>query len=182
MTGIYCVIFNLLANAFCYPSNENTSDKFFYAINALARDLGFDTFDEKIDQELLKEHYTRLFINNPFCETAPLYASFYSSKDNLLMQGARDEAKAFYQRAALEPRFEKEPEDFLPTELYFIAELVKKGDVKLLVEFLHHIIGWFPEFKKRLQGLNPHPYYSILAEITLVILNNLYQEVINEKA
>ncbi len=180
MASIYCAIFNLLANAFCYPTVKNTSDKFFCAIKALAEDLGYD-INESPELELLRYDYTRLFINNSSEEIAPLYASFYCTEDNLLMQHSRDEAKDFYQKAGLEPKFANEPEDFLPTELYFISELLKKGNSQQLAGFLRHINGWFPLFKKRLQALNPHPYYHILSEITLVILTNLYQEVINEK-
>jgi len=97
------------------------------------------------------------------------------------MDKGRDQAMKFYQEAGLEPCHSPEPEDFLPTELYFVAKLLDTGKPDLLSRFLkEHMLKWFPCFLRRLRALKPHPYYLLLAELTSRFLNIIYQEVIDE--
>ncbi len=175
-------IFCLLARGFSYPAEDNTSVPFFKAVKEVAESLGIPcNLDSCYTKSDLHEPYTLLFINEPHGRWAPPFASVYLGGEGLLMAVGRDHARSFYQQAGLEPASSSEPEDFLPTELFFVAELIEKDELEILARFLKdHLLKWFPSFYNRLNDLGPHPYYLLLAEITWKLLNMIKQEVIDE--
>ncbi len=174
-------ICRLLAQGFTYPNGENCSDSFFSAVEQVARALDISCKKVSFPLSELREAYTLLFINEPNGQWAPPFSSVYLGTQGMLMDTGRDEAIKFYKKAGLEPVKTEEPEDFLATELHFLAELVDSGQRELLSSFLSaHLLKWYPHFYARLKALEPHPYYLLLAEITSKFLNTLNQEVIDE--
>ncbi len=179
MLSDFILIFRLLASGFSYPCKENLSPTFFRAVEKLAENAGIETGGLLFSPDELKEAYTRLFINSPGGIPAPLYASVYVSGQGLLMQDGYGQARAFYLRAGIEPASEEEPADSLPMELLFVAILLEKEALDLLSEFLgEHLRKWFQLFEQRVQAADPHPYYSLLARLTLFYLTKLNEEVI----
>jgi len=147
----------------------------------LARSCGLETSGIACRPDELREAYTRLFINSPEGVPAPPYASFYVAGQGLLMQEGHDHARDFYLRAGLEPVNDNEPADFLPVELFFVSVLLDKGDYSLLAEFAgRHLWAWFQLFEQRLHAAVPHPYYGLMAKLTLFYLRKLNEEVLNE--
>ena len=175
----------LLANGFLYPNEINYSSDFFNALRELGSLLGIELSPSFVPSiEILKEEYTRLFVNNPNESCAHPYSSVYLDSSGLLRQRGEEEARKFYEMAGLEySRAQKEPSDFLPTELFFISELLYRENFSTLSSFLeNHFLKWFPLFKNRLESLKPNTYYKILADITEALTNLLKKEVIDEKA
>ncbi len=178
MTSDFVLIFRLLASGFSYPGKENLSPSFFRAVEELAENAGIEIGHLSFTPEELQQAYTRLFINSPGGIPAPPYASVYVAGQGLLMQEGYGQAQDFYQRAGLEPLNKEEPADFLPVELFFVAVLLEKKAFDLLSEFLGtHLLKWFRIFEERVQAANPHPYYSLLARLTLFYLTKLNEEV-----
>ena len=174
-------IFRILATGFSYPQDDTIQNGFRMAIEEIAGSLGIHIEIDWPSTEEMREAYTRLFINEPNSNWAPPFSSVYLSGQGILMADGRDQAIEFYREAGLEPASDTEPEDFLATELAFVAELVEKGQRKLLIRFLNeHLFRWFPLFFNRLMAVDPHPYYLLLAEITSKLLNLMNQEVLDE--
>ncbi|NPA95683.1 MAG: hypothetical protein GXO58_09690 [Thermodesulfobacteria bacterium] len=173
-------ILRFLAKGFSYPENGNQNGA-FHALEELAQSLGIRCDMEWPDSDELREIYTLHFINEPNGRWAPPFASVYLDGQGILMTHGRDQAREFYKAAGLEPVSTTEPEDFLPTELAFVAELIEGGDRELLSRFLReHFLRWFPLFLGRLKAIDPHPYYLLLAEVTSKLLNSINQEVLDE--
>ena len=176
---------DLLANGFLYPNEINCSPDFFKALKELGSLLEIESNSVSLPSiEDLKEEYTRLFINNPNEPCAHPYSSVYLDSAGLLRQRGEEEATKFYEMAGLEySGNQKEPSDFLATQLFFISELLKRKDFSTVKSFLdNHFLKWFPLFKRRLDSLSPNPYYKILADITQALINLIKKEVIDEKA
>ncbi len=174
-------IFALLARGFSYPEEDNSSDAFFGAVKEVAMALDIPCNSLPYTEPELREAYTLLFINEPRGRWAPPFSSLYLGGEGILMTKGRDDARAFYLEAGLEPALSSEPEDFLPTELHFISKLIENDKEEILSRFLReHLLRWFPRFYNRLKALEPHPYYLLLAEMTWKLLNMISQEVIDE--
>ncbi len=181
MTSELIPVLQVLASGFSYPEGDNISPWFFRALEELAGYSGLDAGSITYGAEELQEAYTRLFINSPGGAAAPPYASVYVAGQGLLMQDGHDDAMEFYRRAGLEPVNRNEPADFLPLELSFAVTLLEWGDLELLSEFLEkHLWRWFQAFAGRLEASGPHPYYSLMARLTLFYLNKLKEEVFDE--
>ncbi len=173
-------IIRILAQGFSYPGN-GLQNGFFRALEEVADSLGVACNVQWPSVDELRETYTLLFINEPNGRLAPPFSSVYLDGQGILMSQGRDQAREFYQEAGLVPTSTTEPEDFLPMELAFVAELVEAGNRELLSRFLReHLLRWFPHFYRRLEALNPHPYYLLLAEVTSKLLNSINQEVLDE--
>lgn len=174
-------IFALLARGFSCPEEDNSTAAFFDAVEKVAEALDISCHGLSYPESELRESYTLLFINEPHGRWAPPFSSVYLGGEGILMAKGRDEARSFYLEAGLEPAISSEPEDFLPTELHFISKLIENDQMEILSRFLkEHLLKWFPRFYNRLRALEPHPYYLLLAEMTLKLLNMTSQEVINE--
>ena len=170
-----------MGHGFSYPDGENLVPAFFRAVEELAISSGLEKTPLSCSPGELQEAYTRLFINTPHGNVVPPYASVYVSGQGLLMQDGFEQAMQFYQRAGFELADDREPADFLPTELFFVALLLENEDLHLLSEFVRkHLWRWFQVFDGRLQAAGPHPYYSLLSRLTLFYLTKLNEEVLNE--
>ncbi len=181
LTHELILIFRLLANGFSYPEGENLTPVFFRAVEETAISSGLETAPLSCSADELQEAYTRLFINSPHGNVVSPYASVYVSGQGLLMQDGLEQARGFYKRAGLELTDDREPADFLPTELFFVALLLENQDLHLLSEFVrNHLWRWFQVFEQRLQAAEPHLYYSLLSKLTLFYLTKLNEEVLNE--
>lgn len=181
MTHELILIFRLLAHGFSYPDRDNLTPAFFRAVEELARSSGLETAPLSYSPDELREAYTKLFINVPHGTVVPPYASVYVSGQGFLMQDGFEQAREFYQRAGLELADDKEPADFLPVELFFVALQLENKNLQLLSEFVRkHLWKWFQAFEQRVQAAEPHPYYSLLTRLTLFYLTKLNEEVFNE--
>ncbi len=171
----------LLAQGFSYPGQNNCNKTFFEAVKEVANAFEVPCGSISFSKDELCQAYTQLFINEPQGRWAPPFSSVYLSAQGLLMDKGREQAVKFYKEAGLEPGRLTEPEDFLVTELHFVAELLDSDNLGLLSRFLQqHMLKWFPCFYRRLKALKPHPYYLLLADLTSRFLDTTYQEVIDE--
>ncbi|MDP4083607.1 MAG: molecular chaperone TorD family protein [Bacillota bacterium] len=114
--------------------------------------------DEKIKAE--KEEYSRLFLG-PGPIRAPLWASFYLSKDHLLFDESTYQVRKFYHQYGLQYIKENnEPDDHLLLEIEFMVSLIDSCSEetdrfqinRLLADQIYflttHLLPWIPAFMK----------------------------------
>lgn len=113
---------------------------------------------------------------------APPYESVFTSKQRLLMQGARDGALAYYRSEELElPADNTTPEDHLGFELQFVATMIDRSSEALTAEnderfielvkkqrgFLkYHQENWLPLFCDAIDTYCQTDFYHGVADLT----------------
>lgn len=132
------------------------------------------------DADPLEFEYNRLFVG-PGRLVAPPYESVYRTQDHLVMGKTVLDVRRAYREIGLEARNAlSEPEDHIATELEYLAELQKRclaaieeGDrpgvarsIRLEREFIeHHLLGWTPEFCRRVIEGSPVELFGALADL-----------------
>ncbi|HBV87725.1 molecular chaperone [Desulfosporosinus sp.] len=146
-------------------------------------------YSETNDGEYLVMCYefNRLFVG-PNAPVAPPYESVYLSSDHLVMGEQTLAVRKFYQRENLQTIGQRhEPDDFISTELEFVAYLLSriietqaaKNSAKIQLyktlyqEFWQQHLGlWLKTFAHTVSQSAKHPLFSALSEI-LVALSTL---------
>lgn len=113
---------------------------------------------------------------------APPYESVFTSKQRLLMQGARDGALAYYRSEELElPADNTTPEDHLGFELQFVATMIDRssealeaGNDERFIELIkkqrgflsYHQENWLPLFCNAIDQYCQTNFYHGVADLT----------------
>lgn len=126
--------------------------------------------------------YVKIFIGARQKAGALPYESFYTSKEHLIMQEARDQVVMFYRAEGLDRSDQySEPEDHIAFELEFMAYLCQKskdyltsnqfldawlglGKQKTFVET--HLLNWAPDFLKDVSQSADTDFYKAIAKIS----------------
>lgn len=177
--------FHFLSQSFSYPE-KNTIQHNRTTLCLLAADTGIDPIPPELMQEILLQdlqtEYVRLFINAVNGAVAHPYASVYVHDAGILCQQGHDDALAYYSRAEMEPLATDESPDHIAYELAFVGILLDKGSDKLLDSFVtKHLMTWFPNFLQTLLKAKPHPFYSVLGQVTNLCLKHISKEVVHEQ-
>ncbi len=176
--------FYFLSRSYSYPE-QDTVRQSARALSLLANDLGIKEVTPEeignISHRDLQAEYVRLFINAADGISAPPYASVYVGNMGILHQQGYDEALACYNEAGLEPAGTGESPDHIAHELTFVGLLLDEERDDLLQRFLkNHLLLWYPRFFQRLMDTAPHPYYSVLGQVSDLCLKLINKEVIHE--
>ena len=177
--------FHFLTLCFSYPEQDTLSQS-AQTLCLLAADVGFiegavlDSFNATLPE--IQAEYVRLFINAPGGTSAPPYASVYIDNAGILCQQGYNEALHFYAQAGLEPGETGESPDHIAHELAFLAHLLDSGQEGLAEKFIKdHLRRWYPIFLKQLLTADPHPFFSVLGQVTDLCLNHTMKEVVHDE-
>ena len=177
--------FYFLSQSFSYPE-EKTRAADSKTLGLLAADMGMDSIPAALMEEIplqdLQAEYVRLFINAVNRAVAHPNASIYIHDAGILRQQGYDDALAYYARAEMEPLITDEDPDHIVHELAFVGLLLEKNREELLDEFLNkHLMTWYPSFLRKLLDAKPHPFYSVLGQVTDLCLKHISKEVVHEQ-
>lgn len=142
---------------------------------------------------LLCYEFNRLFVG-PTAPVAPPYESVYLSPDHLIMGEQTLEVRKMYMQENLQSQGQgHEPDDFIATELEFIAYLLTrimdaqaaKNDIQIqhytalyLKFWTQHPSLWLGLFAQRIREATHHPVFLALSEVldTLTTLTPIKHE------
>ena len=146
------------------------------------------------DQYLLMTYeFNRLFVG-PTIPEAPPFESIYLSSDHLMMGEQTVAVRKFYLQENLQAAGQgHEPDDFIATELEFVAYLLSRImdattaknniQIQLYKDLYHefwtqHISLWLGLFAQRIRQSTHHLVFSALSEVldTLTTLNVIKHE------
>lgn len=130
----------------------------------------------------IEKTYVRLFINNRYEMTIPLYQSCYACDNAPLMgKAALDMRERFESKGLSLDYGMSEPPDHLCIELeyfYFLLANGWEGENKALIDeamafATGELIPWLKTFSVRLSGNSTGRFYSLFASLLLSILNGM---------
>ena len=181
-------LYRRLAEAFAFPTpglvEAVASRRFLVELLSEGSNLPFDLVldagaqaalaDTSVSHEELQQEYIRLFEVGPGRPPCPLYEGSHRSGRFKLME----ELVRFYEHFGLQPQPGDQP-DHLCAELEFMHYLAFKEAAALSTggpsaafvlaqrDFLQrHLCRWLPRLHRRLEGLQPPPFYRVLAWLT----------------
>lgn len=97
------------------------------------------------------------------------YESVWHDEENLMMQAATFEVRAFYERHGFQvSNWRHMPDDHLAHQLRFTALLLQRGEAREAARFLKtHLMTWLPQFAAKVAQRAQTRFYAALAEMTL---------------
>ena len=137
--------------------------------------------------------YVKVFIGARQKAGALPYESYYTSKEHLIMQEARDQVVMFYRAEGLDRSDQfTEPEDHIAFELEFMAYLCQKSkDYLVSNQFVDaliglrkqrafvetHLLNWTPDFLKDVAQSADTDFYKAIAKIASDLLMKEIQSI-----
>lgn len=150
----------------------------------LEADIAAHTHERNAYQERLRDDYNRLFVG-PGPLLAPPWESVHRSRERLLFGEQTLAVRAFYHSFGLKAaKQEQEPEDHIALEMEFAGWLCQQaanaesaeqasvfidGHRKFLVR---HMLEWVPAFCKAVSRSSETVFFSQLAILTMLWLND----------
>ncbi|MDR0458364.1 MAG: molecular chaperone TorD family protein [Burkholderiaceae bacterium] len=102
------------------------------------------------------------------------HESVWRDEDHLMLQEPTFAVRAFYRRHGVHVTDWRQcADDYLATELEFVALLLERGELKEAARFFKaHLLTWLPLFAKRVSQRAATPFYAALAGLTLTACEN----------
>ena len=126
------------------------------------------------NENFIASDYTSLFLSDTDFVKAPLYASFYLSKDKEIYSLNSQKVREIFIKHNFLEFFDKEPADSMINELLFIRYLIKSKDFESLARFLKEDFSWFFEWNLDVLNNAKSEFYKALA----MIMKDFFEELI----